>query len=129
MKLLLDTHAMYWYIEGSPDLSATARALIQDASNNILISPASFWEMAIKISLGKWQLNQPYDAFIEIGLSQYGFQVLPILPAHTAALIGLAFHHRDPFDRLLAAQALFENIPLVSIDAIFDLYGVNRLWT
>jgi PIN domain nuclease of toxin-antitoxin system len=75
MRLLLDTHAMYWYIEGSPDLSATAQRLIQDASNDILISPASFWEMAIKISLGKWQLNQPYDAFVDIGLSQYGFQI------------------------------------------------------
>lgn len=128
MRLLLDTHTMYWYIEDSPDLSATARRLIQDTSNDILISPASYWEMAIKISLGKWQLNRPYDAFIDIALSQYGFQVLPILPAHTTALIRLPFHHRDPFDRLLAAQALIEDIPLVSTDAIFDQYGIKRVW-
>lgn len=128
MRLLLDTHAMYWYIEGSPELSATAQRLIQEASNDILISPASYWEIAIKISLGKWQLNRAYEEFINIGLNQYGFRVLPILPIHTAALIGLPFHHRDPFDRLLAAQALVEGIPLVSADAIFDQYEVNRLW-
>ena len=128
MRLLLDTHAMYWYIEGSSELSATAKMLIQEASNDILISPASYWEIAIKISLGKWQLNRAYEEFINIGLNQYGFQVLPILPIHTAALIGLPFHHRDPFDRLLAAQALVEDIPLVSTDAIFDQYEVNRLW-
>ena len=128
MRLLLDTHAMYWYIEGSPELSATAEMLIREASNDILISPASYWEIAIKISLGKWQLNRAYEEFINIGLNQYGFQVLPILPIHTAALIRLPFHHRDPFDRLLAAQALVEDIPLVSTDAIFDQYGVNRLW-
>lgn len=129
MRLLIDTHALYWYIDGSSDLSGTARRLIQDASNDILISPASFWEMAIKISLGKWQLNRPYGEFVDITLSRYGFQMLPILPTHTAALIELPFHHRDPFDRLLAAQALIEDIPLVSADAIFDQYGVNRLWT
>lgn len=82
MMLLLDTHALYWYIEGSSDLSVTARRLIQDASNDILISPASFWEMAIKISLGKWQLNRPYGEFIDIALNRYSFQMLPILPAH-----------------------------------------------
>ena len=128
MRLLLDTHAMYWYLEGSPELSATAQRLIQDASNDILLSPASYWEIAIKISTGKWQLNRAYEEFINIGLNQYGFQVLPILPIHTAALIRLPFHHRDPFDRLLAAQALVEDIPLMSADAIFDQYGVNRLW-
>ncbi len=128
MRLLLDTHAMYWYVEGDPRLSATARTLVQDASNEVLISPASYWEIAIKISIGKWQLNRTYEEFIDIGLKQYGFQVLPILPAHTARLIGLAFHHKDPFDRLLAAQALVERIPLASADAIFDQYGVGRIW-
>lgn len=128
MRLLLDTHAMYWYIEGSPELSMTAETLIREASNDILISPASYWEIAIKISIGKWQLNRVYEEFINIGLNQYGFQVLPILPIHTAALIRLPFHHRDPFDRLLAAQALAEDIPLISADTIFDQYGVQRLW-
>ena len=130
MRLLLDTHSMYWYIEDDPQLSGRARTLIQDASNEILVSPASYWEIAIKISLGKWRLNRPYEEFIDIGLNQYGFQVLPILPTHTARLIGLPFPqgHRDPFDRLLVAQVLVEQIPIVSADSPLDAYGVTRLW-
>jgi len=128
VRVLLDTHALYWYIEGDSQLSTTARTLIQDASNEVLISPASYWEIAIKISLGKWQLNRPYEDFIDIGLNRYGFLILPILPAHTARLIGMPFHHKDPFDRLLAAQALAEEIPLVSADTAFDDYGVTRWW-
>jgi len=128
VKLLLDTHAMYWYIEGDSRLSATARTLVQKASNEVLISPASYWEIAIKISIGKWQLNRAYEEFIDIGLNQYGFQVLPILPAHTARLIGLPFYHKDPFDRLLAAQALVEGITIVSADGVLDQYGVHRIW-
>jgi PIN domain nuclease of toxin-antitoxin system len=130
VRLLLDTHAMYWYIEGDPQLSATARTQIQDASNEVLISPASYWEIAIKISIGKWQLNRPYDEFIDIGLNQYGFKILPILPAHTARLIGLPFRakHRDPFDHLLVAQALAEQVGIVSADSDLDGYGVQRIW-
>ena len=81
MRLLLDTHAMYWYVEGDPQLSAVVQMLIQDASNEILISPASYWEIAIKISIGKWKLRRSYEDFIDIGLNNYGFQVLPILPS------------------------------------------------
>jgi PIN domain nuclease of toxin-antitoxin system len=130
VRLLLDTHALYWYIEGDPHLSGPAQTWIQDASNEILISPASYREIAIKISIGKWQLNRPYEEFLDIGLNQYGFQVLPILPTHTARLIGLPFPpgHKDPFDRLLVSQALVEQIPIVSADPILDAYGVNRLW-
>ena len=128
MRVLLDTHVMYWYIEGDPQLSTTARTLIRDVSNEVLISPASYWEIAIKVSLGKWRLNRPYEDFIDIGLKQYGFLILPILPAHTARLIGMPFYHKDPFDRLLAAQALAEGIPMVSADSAFDDYDVTRLW-
>ena len=128
MRLLLDTHAMYWYIEGDAKLSSTAQTLIQDASNEVLISPASYWEIAIKVSIGKWTLNRPYEEFIDLGLKRYGFQVLPILPTHTARLIGLAYHHKDPFDRLLIAQALAEGIAIVSADPQLDPYGVQRLW-
>ncbi len=130
MRLLLDTHSMYWYIEDNPRLSGRARTLIQDASNEILISPASYWEIAIKISIGKWRLNRPYDEFIALALYQYGFQLLPIQPAHTARLIGLPFpqRHRDPFDRLLVAQVLVEQIPIVSADSSLDAYGITRLW-
>jgi len=130
VRLLLDTHAIYWYIENDPQLSGAARALIQDASNEILISPASYWEIAIKVSIGKWRLNRPYEEFIDIGLNRYGFQILPILPMHTARLVGLPFPpgHKDPFDRLLLAQAMAESISIVSADAALDAYGVSRLW-
>jgi PIN domain nuclease of toxin-antitoxin system len=121
---------MFWYIEDDPQLSSTARASIQDATNEILISPASYWEIAIKVNLGKWRLNRPYEEFIDLGLIQYGFQILPIRPAHTARLIGLAFPpgHKDPFDRLLVAQVLVEQIAIISADAALDAYGVARLW-
>ena len=128
MRVLLDTHPMYWYIEGDPQLSATAETLIQDTANEVLISPASYWEIAIKVSLGKWKMNRTYEDFIDIGLDKYGFQVLPILPTHTARLIGLPFHHKDPFDRLLVAQALVEGIPIISNDTGLDFYGITRLW-
>lgn len=128
MRVLIDTHAMYWYVEGDPKLSKAARAAIQDATNDVLISPASYWEMAIKLSLGKWKLHRPYEEFIDIVMNRYGFQVLPILPAHTARLIAMPFHHRDPFDRLLAAQTLVENVSIVSDDGVFDAYGVTRIW-
>ena len=130
MKLLLDTHAIYWYIEGDSRLSATAEALIRDATNEVFISPASYWEIAIKVSIGKWTLNRPYEEFIDLGLNLYGFQVLPILPTHTARLIGLPFppNHKDPFDRLIVAQAIVEAISVVSIDPKLDAYTIKRLW-
>lgn len=128
MRALLDTHAMFWYIEGDPQLSTTGRTIIQDASNEVLISPASYWEIAIKVSIGKWQLNRPYEDFIDLAVSKYKFTVLPILATHTARLIGMPFHHKDPFDRLLAAQSLVEQIPIIGNDSAFDAYGVTRLW-
>ena len=128
MRLLLDTHALYWYIQGDLKLSVVAQSLIQDAANTPLVSPASYWEIAIKISVGKWQLNQTYQDFLDLAFNGYGFGILPILPAHTAGVISLPLHHKDPFDRLLIAQAIAENIPLVSADAILDAYPVQRLW-
>ena len=128
MRLLLDTHALYWYVEDHPQLSKSAQQLIQDASNEILISPASYWEMAIKISIGKWRLNDPYEKFLDIAINSYGFEILPILPTHTQEVVGLPFHHRDPFDRLLVSQAIAERIPIVSSDSNFDRYSVTRLW-
>lgn len=130
MRLLLDTHALYWYIEGDAKLSATAESIIQSTANEILISPASYWEIAIKVSLGKWALNRPYEEFIDLALKHYGFRVLPVLPVHTAKLIGMPYppNHRDPFDRLLAAQTIAEGIPLVSADPKLDAYAIRRIW-
>ncbi len=128
MRHLLDSHALLWYTLGDPKLSGAAKTLILDPANEILISPASYWEIAIKVSIGKLTLHQPYEDFIDACLNEHDFAILPVEPKHTARLIGMPFHHKDPFDRLLAAQALVEGIPLVGADAVFDQYGVRRIW-
>ncbi len=128
MRVLLDTHTLYWFIEGDRQLSALAQMTISSTANEVLLSPSSYWEIAIKVSLGKWQLNRTYEEFIDVALEQYGFLLLPILPTHTAWLVGLPFHHKDPFDRLLVAQALSEQVPIVSADVHLDAYGISRIW-
>ena len=128
MRLLLDTHAFLWFILDDPKLSETAKDLISDGENAVEISPASYWEIAIKISLGKYALPEPYGSFMERELATNHFGILPIEPKHTAILTELPFHHRDPFDRLLVAQAICERIPLVSVDPALDAYAVPRLW-
>lgn len=130
MRVLLDTHALVWYAFADPKLSVTSRTLIMDPANEILISPVSYWEFAIEVSLGKWQLQQSYDDLIDSLWTVYGFLILPILPKRTTRLIQLPFppHHRDPFDRLLVAQAIVEGIPVISADPRFDFYGVARTW-
>lgn len=130
MRLLLDTHTLLWYMLGDARLTAAAVAAIRDPANVILVSPASYWEIAIKVSLGKLALHRPYDDLMDLCLNQYEFGILPIEPRHTARVATLPFppNHKDPFDRLLVAQALVEGIPLVSGDAVFDQYGVTRIW-
>ncbi|NOT59395.1 MAG: type II toxin-antitoxin system VapC family toxin [Acidobacteria bacterium] len=128
MRLLLDTHAFLWFVLDDPSLSAQARNLIADESNEIEISPATYWEVAIKIGIGKYSLVEPLSDFFERELDANEFRVLPIEPRHVAPLTSLPFHHRDPFDRLIIAQAMVEGISIVSIDAAFDPYPVKRLW-
>lgn len=124
----MDTHALLWFALDEPSLSATAKALILDPQHEKWVSPASHWEIAIKISVGKHRLSQPYVDFFHDAIDRNGFHHLHIEPRHTAALIALPYHHRDPFDRLLAAQALTESIAIVSSDSVFDAYGVTRHW-
>jgi PIN domain nuclease of toxin-antitoxin system len=128
VRLLLDTHAFLWFILDDAKLSNPARALISDPDNIVQVSPASYWEMAIKISLGKYALPEPFATFMEHQLAINDFGVLPIEPKHAAVLTELPFHHRDPFDRMLVAQALGEQIPLVSADSALDAYTLTRLW-
>ena len=109
-------------------MSTTASDLIIDPANDIEVSPATYWEIAIKISLGKYTLPEPYDVFMEREIATNDFRILPIEPKHTAVLATLPFHHRDPFDRLLIAQAMVEAIPILSVDTVFDAYPVTRLW-
>lgn len=128
MRILLDTHTFLWFLEGSSRLSATARGLIEESSNQPFLSVASLWEMAIKISLGKLKLERPFDSLIPEQLELNGIELLGINLSHAAAVITLPFHHRDPFDRLLIAQAVVENMPLVGADSLFDAYPVKRFW-
>jgi len=128
MRLLLDTHSWLWFVLGDPSLSPVARALIEDPANVKLVSPASYWEVAIKIRLGKYALPLPYEEFVRHAIDGQGFAILPIMASHTAGLCTMPMHHRDPFDRLLVAQSLSEEISIVSNDQALDSYGVRRLW-
>jgi PIN domain nuclease of toxin-antitoxin system len=128
VRLLLDTHTFPWFLLDDAHLGTTANVLIVDPNNDIEVSPATYWEIAIKISLGKYELPEVYEVFIERAMVTNDFHILSIEPKHTAALTILPFHHRDPFDRLLIAQAMVEHIPLLSVDATFDAYPVARLW-
>lgn len=128
MNLLLDTHAFLWFIKDDASLSLRARGLIEEPENKRLLSIVSLWEIAIKASLGKIVLKLPFDALMPRQLQENDIDLLPNALPHLGLVERLPFHHRDPFDRLIIAQSLVENLPLVSIDSQFDKYGVQRLW-
>lgn len=128
MRLLLDTHVFLWWVEDAPALSRKARAAIANPENQCLLSLASSWEMAIKLSLGKLKLPDAIERFIPEQLAVNGFSQLPIDFRHVTRVAALAFHHRDPFDRLLVAQALEEKLPVITSDPRFAKYGVKRIW-
>ena len=127
MRLLLDSHAFLWFILGDQRLSDRAQSAIAAADADVLISPATLWEMAIKVRLGKYTLPGPFGPFMDTQLTSNRIRLLPIEVRHTALLASMPFHHRDPFDRLIVAQALAESIGVVSVDAMLDAYGVSRL--
>jgi len=128
MHLLLDTHAFLWWTDSNPALSNVARHAIGDEANDCLLSIASCWEMAIKVSLGKLRLSQSVERFVAEQIAANGFQLLPVDFKHAAAVESLPFHHRDPFDRLLVSQSLAENLVLVTGDPLLSKYGVSVLW-
>lgn len=128
MNLLLDTHSFIWFVEDNPSLSLSACALIEEPTNAIFLSVGSVWEMAIKVSLGKLTLSQPFELFIPNQLLLNNITLLDITVGHTLQVAMLPFHHRDPFDRLLIAQSLVEGMLLISVDSVFDTYGVQRRW-
>ena len=128
MRLLLDTHAFLWFIMGSANLSVDARVLIENPANERLLSVASLWEIAIKASLGKLTLSASFGELIPAQLKLNGIDLLNIKVDHLSTLTTLPFHHRDPFDRLVIAQAIVEKLPVISLDGAFDTYGVTRLW-
>ena len=128
MRLRLDTHAFLWFVTDDPRLGAVAKSSIQDSANQRLLSAACLWEMAIKFSFGKLKLAKPFATLIPEQLAANSIEILPIQLSHIEAVAGLPFHHRDPFDRMLIAQAIVEGIGLLSAEAAIDAYGVKRIW-
>ncbi len=129
MNLLLDTQALLWFVLGDSRLSSRALNKITETDGLVFVSPASIWEIAIKISLGKYELPEDFRKFWNSQFDINNFTLLPISIAHAALIKDLPYHHRDPFDRLIIAQSIVEMVPVVSSDAIFDYYvGVKRIW-
>jgi PIN domain nuclease of toxin-antitoxin system len=128
MKLLLDTHTFIWWTISVARLSSQALSLLQDRQNALFLSLASLWEMQLKIQLGKLHFNSPLSQIVEEQQRINGLKLLSIAPEHIYALDQLPFHHKDPFDRLLIAQAMTETIPVVSADAAFAAYPAQIIW-
>lgn len=126
MRLLLDTHILIWFLEGNLLLSVSWRQIIADVGNEVFVSIASLWEIAIKISLGKLTLAQPLADVIK-QLRIENIDILPIQPLHVLQVSTLPFHHRDPFDRIIIAQSQVENLPVMTDDPEFAAYGIKLL--
>ena len=127
MSYLLDTHALIWALEDNQKLSVAARKIIDDENNAIFVSMASLWEMAIKVSRGKLALSQSLEDIL-VSLENQRVTLLSVKPAHILKLLDLPFEHNDPFDRLMIAQCLQEDMTFVSNEALFLRYGVDRVW-
>ena len=128
MRLLLDTHAFFWWFSGSRRLSRPARQAIGDENNEVMVSAASAWEIATKHRIGKLPDAEVLALDIPGAIAGQNFEELPITVEHAVRAGSLPGPHRDPFDRMLIAQALSDNLVLVSIESLFDSYGVRRLW-
>jgi len=128
VKLLLDTHTLLWAVDDPAQLGAQAVTELQDLTNELLLSAGSVWELAIKVGAKKLELSTPFRQWILHAISDLGLTILPNSVEYANVQTELPFHHKDPFDRLLVAQALYEQIPIVSIDPQLDAYGVTRIW-
>ncbi|MFP4653923.1 MAG: type II toxin-antitoxin system VapC family toxin [Phormidium sp.] len=128
MRLLLDTHTVLWFFMGNSRLSDKVRDLVEDGHNHKLISVAMVWEMSIKQSQNKLTLEKTASDYIEDKIRLDDFELLPIQLNHLRILSSLPFYHKDPFDRLLIAQAMQENIPILSKDIAFNAYPIQRIW-
>jgi PIN domain nuclease of toxin-antitoxin system len=128
VKLLLDTHALLWWAFGSKELSRRANALLEDRSNTVLVSAASAWEIATKFRLGRMPEAEVLVQDMPGWFERAGLVELPITVAHAQRAGALSSQHRDPFDRMLAAQSLLENVPIVGRDEALADFGVQLLW-
>lgn len=129
MRFLLDTHCWLLWVAEPERLSESARAQIADGNNTVLLSAASSWEIAIKYALGKLPLPEPPEDFVAKRLDRDAILGVPVEHVHALRVAALPAHHRDPFDRLLIAQAQVEGTPLMTVDAQFRLYdGIDLIW-
>ena len=128
MKFLLDTHVLIWWSGESQKISAQVQDLLMDKNNTLFISFVSIWEIQIKSQLGKLELNIHLRQLIQEQQNINQFQLLPISLNHIYFLENLPKHHKDPFDRLLISQSIVEQMPILSIDRLFDPYTVQRIW-
>ena len=128
MRLLLDTHAFLWWLDGDRRLSGRMRTLVADEENEVYVSAASVWEITTKARLGRLSGATTVAADVPAAMMSQGFATLSITAAHAQRAGSLPGPHRDPFDRMLVAQAQSEGLPVVSIDTVFDDYRVTRLW-
>jgi PIN domain nuclease of toxin-antitoxin system len=128
MRLIVDGHSLIWAVDDPSRLTSTAATALRDPANELLLSAATIWEMAIKVGLGKLTLSLPYRQWMDRAVADLGLAVLPITVEYADVQATLPLHHRDPFDRLIIAQALMESVMIVSADAGLDQYGVTRLW-
>ena len=128
MRALFDTGTFLWFISDSDRLSMNARNYIADLENELILSVASLWEIAIKSSLGKLELLCPFDQLIPEQLEINSVDILPIELNHLSNVIKLPFHHRDPFDRLIIAQSFTEDLPVISSDKTFQMYPIHVIW-
>lgn len=127
MRLLLDTHTFLWFVNDNPKLSDHLKDLIEDTNNVSYLSVASLWEMSIKFNLGKLTLDPNYEEFVEREVTTSTIQLLNIELEHLRINATIPFHHRDPFDRLIIAQSMAEDIPIVTVDSAFDKYEVTLI--
>jgi PIN domain nuclease of toxin-antitoxin system len=128
VRLLLDTHAFLWYLANDPKLRREAGAQLEDVGNEVWLSVGSLLEMSVKVSTGKLRVGTPFTDFVRDNVTGLGIEHQPIAPEHLEVLSSLPFHHKDPFDRLLVAQALSENLVLLSCDRALSTYGAQVLW-
>ena len=128
MKILLDTHALLWAISGNIKLSDKARSAYLDSNNELFFSAISYWEIGIKISIGKLELDKNWQKIIDKEINNNGIKWLDLKKEHVQGIISLEFHHRDPFDRLLISQAKFEQLTLMTIDKNISNYNVTTVW-
>jgi PIN domain nuclease of toxin-antitoxin system len=128
MRHLVDAHSLIWALDNPRKLGIRATVILEDPANELIVSVGTIWELSIKVGLGKLSLSLPYRTWMEEALVDLALVVSPITLEIAERQMALPFHHRDPFDRLLAAQCLVEAIPIVSADSVFDQYGVSRTW-